>query len=433
MKLNDIWQQLVDFRQSKTILSISYLMSANLYNGLIGFLGSIIVLRHFSEDNIAILYSLISIMMIANQFGDLGITSTFIKLASGTYIQDPEKSKSYFKSTLMIKLALSGLIIIPGIIISGFISSWTFDTSDYRYYVMLMLLMSGIQVLSTYFLSALQVKGSFGLLSWAKVIPPSLKFIALLVLWYLGKGELNYLLAAFLLVPVITFLMVMPTLDFEILKSKSFFKSDSKEIFKYSKWICISVLTVSALGQTDILMVKAMAGNSELVRLLGGMKLASVLPIITTSVVTVLLPKVTSMNDLKELNYFFRKGMMIAPILCLFLAIGFPLSNYLIPLLIGEKYVASIGIFQVYLLGFNIGLFITPISIIGYKLNKEHLFALMNAVQLLVNILINYFFIPRYGAMAAAISTLSTTFIALFYIMFILYKEGVITYKDPVS
>ena len=71
-------------------------------------------------------------------------------------------------------------------------------------------------------------------------------------------------------------------------------------------------------------------------------------------------------------------------------------------------------------------MFITPISTIIYKLNKEPFFIVLNLLQLTSNIILNYYLIPLYGATGASVATFSAKLIGLVLILIFLIRCGIL-------
>jgi O-antigen/teichoic acid export membrane protein len=267
-------------------------------------------------------------------------------------------------------------------------------------------------------------------LSLVKVLPSLIKMLMIALIVWLGRANLTWNFWAFALVPIATFIIAFAYTDkkplFEIKSTPGQFS----DLFHVSKWIALSALANSFLGQADVLMTRSMAGVEELARLAGGQKLSGMMPILSTSITTVMLPKVASMAGKKELNFFFRKVFLFTLPIGLALFCFLPLSKYVIPFILGEKYIASIEVFNIYMIGHVIGLMVSPHSIVLYKLNKENYLALMNLVQLVLTIACNLILIPEYGAVGAAISFILTKVIAVIMIYYQLWKEGILSYYE---
>lgn len=111
------------------------------------------------------------------------------------------------------------------------------------------------------------------------------------------------------------------------------------------------------------------------------------------------------------------------------LGIFIPASPYLIDFFLGAKYSLSSNVFQIYLASFLLSLYITPVSTILYKLNKEHLFLIMNIFQLVINIGLNLYFIKSYGATGAAMATFGAKLFGFAFVFISIVGLGILN-KD---
>jgi O-antigen/teichoic acid export membrane protein len=276
----------------------------------------------------------------------------------------------------------------------------------------------------------LQIQEKFHLLSVIKAAPPLIKFLVILGTLYLSHFTFNRVYFAYLLVPILTFLLGVFFIPLKSFSWKSSTMEEKKKILHTSKWIYLSSLATAGYGQVDVLMVRSMLSPDSLAQLVGGQKLSALIPILTATLITVLLPKVSSKTTKKELNYFFRKTLLFVPIVILVFLIGVFSADYIIPLLLGSKYQPSISVFKYYLIGYSLSLYITPTSLILYALNKEHLFIMMNIAQFFINIVGNYFLIQLMSADGAALTSSLIRVIGLLFVLGVLFREGIIFYKD---
>ncbi len=408
--------------------SVSLLMSANIFNAGIGLILSVLTLRYISPDILGVIYPLISISMIINQFGDWGTSNSFIKLASTHYSVNRDKAWSFFHAALKIKLYLCLAVLLICVPLSSQISRWTFAHTKHSDLVTLIIFVTSLQILSSFTTSTLQIEGRFKTLSWVKILPNLLKLTFLALIIFLGHITLINVLIGFLIVPVMSFLISIPFTDLKKIFNHDAKKEDFHELIKVSRWIALSAIANAFLNQMDILMMTSMGGNEELVRLLGGQRLAGIFPILSMSLVTVLLPKVSSMVSKAELNFYYRKTFLITTVFCLFLLCFLPLSKWIIPFILGSKYTSSIDVFNLLMIANLLGIMITPLSLVLYKLNKEPIFVLMNVAQLIITIIGNWILIPIYGAYASAIMVILCKIIAFLFVYYQLWKEGILFY-----
>jgi O-antigen/teichoic acid export membrane protein len=427
VKKEDILSHIRAYSSSKTIRSISTIFSTNVVNAALGFFVSVLVLRNLDSDHIGTLYPLVSLLLILNQVGDLGLSSVFIKLGSKFYIPEPAKSLRFFAAFFKLKLIFVTLILGVGLMMAPIIGEWIFHHREHSNWIRIVVLMSVFQIFTSYFQCSLQIQSKFKALALSKLIPQLIKFLIILYFALTNDLQLKYAFIAFMAIPVGAFIISFFTAAKKEHFSLKNYPEENKDILGVGKWVFLSVLSNVLMGQSDVLMTRSLVGAAELSKYLGGQRLSSVLPMVTLSLMTVLLPKVSAMKSTQELNYFFRKSIKLLLVMALAMLCLIPLAPYFIPTLLGEKYVSSISIFNAFLVTHAIGLLITPLSLMFYQLDKEHVMAKVNVAQALINITGNYFLIPIYGAIATAGTTLLSKLLAGVVVYYILYKTGVLT------
>ncbi len=426
---------------SSTGRSISIVTGGNLLNMGLGLLISIYSLRFLNSEQIGIVYPLISFLLLLNQFSDVGLSMTFLKLGSRVFVPFKELSLEneedslryeenidYFSNYFWLKLAVGSAISIICFFTSGLLSNVVFNDYDHAFYIELISVISVFQFLAGYFQSCLQVEKKYTTFMLSRFIPQLIKTIGMITIVYLGQVDLTLVLIFFLQVPVVTFLVSAFYTQKKYLELKPRFNR-SKEFFTTSRWVCLSMIANTAMASSDIIMTRSLVGAQELSIYLGGQKLASILPILSSSLLAVLLPKVTSMKNNDEVKFFLRKAFRFLPLFSLAILLCIPFTDFVVNLLLGEKYNNSVSVLNAFLVVNAFAFLITPVGTILYRLDKEKTMAWVNCAQLAINIILNWVLIPRFGAIGAAGTTLATKVLAGISIYYVLYKNGYIFSK----
>jgi O-antigen/teichoic acid export membrane protein len=197
---------------------------------------------------------------------------------------------------------------------------------------------------------------------------------------------------------------MLPALDWRSFLPRKHSMAEFGRLFDFSKWVFFSTVAVACIAHLDIFMLRSMAPEEEVARFLGGQRLASVLPLLIGSMVTILLPKVSSMRSREEVRFFTRKALMVSPLLFLLILSFSFAAPWVIPLALGAKYQTSVGIFQAYCWVYAIDAVVTLSSLFVYNLSLVHWFAVLNVMQLTLNYALNLKLIPAYGGMGVCLS-----------------------------
>ncbi len=411
-------------------MSLSWILGGEIFSKAIGFIGTIFVLRHLSTEGVALLYPLLGIFHIVNQFGDFGVTTGFIKIGSRIHSTDTKRIPHILRAAFDLKILSATIALLVGLLLAPWISNITFQTTEYAALVRILFVASFFSIMAGYTNSLLQIQEKFKKLSIIKILPPIFKFILIITLFYAFSFKFSHVYFAYLLVPVMTFGLGMVFIPYKQIFIKESTTVEKKKILNVSKWVYISSLAAVGTGQVDILMVRSMLGPVDLANLVGAQKISSFIPLVTATLYTVLLPKISSKVTKKELNYFFRKTLLFIPVIAALYIIAITTADFLIPFVLGDKYLASIPIFKYYAIGLSVSLYIGPTSLILYSLNKEHLFIVVSIFQFLVNIVGNYLLIPIFSASGAAMTSSFIHIIGLIFVLTVLYRENIIFLKQ---
>ena len=427
MALLDHLYYLKDLARSKTTRAFSLVIVANFLVTVIGFVSSILVFRTQDTAVIAILYPLVGLFLFLDQFSDFGLTVSYIRYASADLNLGQENFRRTTNATLQAHTALATIVVCAVIFCSSFISKRLFQTEIYSTWVSLAALCTWFYALSNFLQSILQAQGNFRRLAWARIIPNLVKALALVVLALSGKKDLSYLFFAFLVSPSLSIFVMLPALDLKIFRFETHSRAEFLRLFDFSKWIFFSAVAVSCISQLDLFMLRSLAPDQEVVRYLGGQRLASILPLLISSLVTILLPKISSYRHKSELRFYLKKVFLFSPIIfVLILSFSF-LAPWVIPLALGAKYQSSVGIFQAYCWVYALDTVVTLASLVFYNLNLVSWFSGLNIVQLALNYGLNLLLIPRFGAMGACFSAGLIRLAGIPMLLYLASRESILT------
>jgi O-antigen/teichoic acid export membrane protein len=183
----------------------------------------------------------------------------------------------------------------------------------------------------------------------------------------------------------------------------------------------ISGLMLTLYLQMDRLMLEAMAGKSEVGVYAVALTIAQAFNFFPLILCGSLAPKMATIQDQKSREKFFEKLLAITGWSALVISIFiYALSEIIINVIYGNKFdnavdvlkIAAISIVPIYLSVVN--------DYFVLNIKKSHLTLIRTATGLILNIALNVFFIPKFGAIGAAISGLvahTVSNIVLYWIM----------------
>jgi O-antigen/teichoic acid export membrane protein len=194
-----------------------------------------------------------------------------------------------------------------------------------------------------------------------------------------------------------------------------------KKMFSFSIWVFLSSLAVVFMMRIDQFLLLKWSTPEQVGFYSVALQLAMVLPLVTESINTVLLPKASQLHTKESLSHYFRYMIKVVPIFVVFILLSFP-SRFIIEFLYGHEFVEAGVLLQWLIIGFSLSLLINPISLLFYSMNKPHYLSILNLIQLIIAIVLNVILIPQLGPMGAVTSTISVRVFGLFYMLIVIRK-----------
>lgn len=426
-KSKSFWQNIVVLLKSKTSQSMVWMAGADLIKSACGFFAFIILARGFAKDQIGILYTLLGILMTAGQISDLGINISLVNLSAQA--SSLQKKNNFYIASLQLKLLLAVLIVIVGLLASPYISERLFHNRDYILYIHLMFWGSAAVVLGGHFQALLQIEGKFKEFAIIKTAANIAKLIIIACVLFLEKMDLFVAVIAYISVPVISCVANYFWSEKDYIKDIFKKSTEYKNLISFSVWIVLSQLANTLLSQVDIFMLSSMTSAEEVARYAAGQRLPVIYPVLITAMVSVLMPKVSSMQSKEQVDFYIRKSLMVTPFLCFGALLVTMFSEKPIVWLLREEYRNAVVIFQIISIHYCLSFIFAPLSLVFYQMGKVKLLAMINLVQLLVSTVGNYFLIPIYQSEGAAIMNLVVRLPVFLFTYFYLKKAGYLQFK----
>lgn len=183
------------------------------------------------------------------------------------------------------------------------------------------------------------------------------------------------------------------------------------ELIDFSKWTMLSTVFYIIYSKVDILLLAAYAGPEETGVYSVAVMLTFAIDMLTISMVSVLLPKVSRFNTAAQRKKYLGRAVLFSFALAIILLPVFFASEYLITLLGGVQFAMAGGLFKVLYLGPFFTIITAFSALVLYNLNYPSLTVLVSGIVLLINITGHLILIPRLGAKGAALVTLSSRII----------------------
>ena len=369
-----------------------------MFKNIIKILSSHIIVKSLSLANIAIVLIFLSI----KDFGEYSYLLLLLHL--GAIIVDPFISsylvdyKVFNFDRFNFGVLFFTILLMP--LFFCIIYSLNFNLNIYLYMSFMM-----TYVMSAYLKSYLNVKEryyNYGIVDVARQLSV---FLTTIIFFYLIKGEnylklleLNYFISFFAMLFLSILFIKNREVEFKITLSKL------KHLLKNSKFLIFYTALVPFISFIDSYFVETYLSEESLGMYSFSLKIYNVSLMLVIPIFTVL--NIKQIEIAKDNNYklFVKKNLkkvFLFSFILFFLALFF---NYIITHYIYIEYKASFINTNILMLGAFITYVTLPFSfLIAYRRYK-YLF-LLGTFAIFFNVIVNYFFIEKYGMNIAAFST----------------------------
>ena len=139
----------------------------------------------------------------------------------------------------------------------------------------------------------------------------------------------------------------------------------------------------------------------------GARRLASLLPLLTAGFATIMLPRASALETPAQCLGYIRKALIVTAPLAVLISGALALSaSFIVPLLWGTKYDASIPLLRWMCLAHALSFVATPVSFVLFPLKRPGILVILNGLALALSIGIGITLVKSHGAMGAVWSML---------------------------
>ncbi len=175
------------------------------------------------------------------------------------------------------------------------------------------------------------------------------------------------------------------------------------ELSRFGLFAALTVILAGFGDKLEIFLVQHLLGADETAVYDGARRLAMVLPLLTTAIATVLLPRAAALDSLEACKRYVGKAFKVSLPLALVSAGGLALlASVLVPLFWSAKYDASVPALRWLCFGYAFNVLLNPVALVLYPLRREGTLLVLNALSIVLSVVAGYLLIPKYGAIGAA-------------------------------
>ncbi len=359
-------------------------------------------------------YGLVSISQVLISFLGvffcLGVDTALIKLGSMTkHYSNGMSHSTFLRKSINIVLISSVLCTITVFFFKNSLTVHVFKKEELSNYLIWLSVLSFLFLFHKAFTSFLTVEGRFNRYGNFYFLYPNIGVLLFVLLCYYFKWPPYFIIIGYILsYGIFGVIQLVSLIKIPLKKGISI---GYNEILKLSTPMMISSSFLFISSWTDVLMLGAMVSEEDVGIYNVAFKVGSLVLVIIAAVNTVLAPKISAFfegNNLDGIRKEVHKSTKIISLMSLPFVILIIIFRIPILSLFGEEFIAG----EMVLIIISLGMLFNAMSgSVGQILNMtsyQKQFRNFTIISAVINVVLNYFLINKYGIEGAAIASLTS-------------------------
>ncbi|MBU0597477.1 oligosaccharide flippase family protein [Patescibacteria group bacterium] len=389
---------------SKVVKDTGKVFSSSILATGITFIGSLVTLKVLEVNAIGSLVAYNNIGAIVAGIALSGINISFVRYLSLYLKKDTNVAGLLIKKIFILEFLLGVVSLIILFIFAPTIANSIFHKPELALFIKLAGINILFSIVFSFFKTLFQSQQKFTLfsvLTFSQATLTTLVIILFTVLKMLTAVNVIYIGIASNLIFIFIGL-------FYFLKYRVIVKTGSilprgllKEMFHYSKWLIVMAIASLLFQKTDIFMLTSMVSLDQVAYYSFANTIYATFLIILTAINTVLLPKISSFQKPQEFIGATKKIQKFSFLITIIILPTFFFIKPLTILIFQQKFTESMPVLYVLLISLVVSIILNPIVNMLLVLKKVKFMSMVTAAILVLNIIGNIIFIPKYGIMGA--------------------------------
>lgn len=405
----------------------------------VSFVTSVIVADRLGLNQLGVYVLILSIASFISTLADVGVGQTAIRYASVALAKsETSKCSEVLAWSINVRITFAVASMVSGVFFANWLGSHLWEQGIFKDFLLQAFVLGSVITLQQCANAYFHTHQNFRFLSLTVFINSALILSGILAMAYLDFFSLKILIFVSIFSSLATFaLVVIKTPWREIYKyndQSRLFHSLSLKLQVLEKasgpadaryavrpqtfvtYLLASSLLVTIFTRLDVWMIGAMLTEADV----GVYKLASYfaipLALAVGSLNTILWPRASRLASEVSIRNFVKKTVQVSMLLMLPAFIYMFLLLWL-PTLVFPRYANIIsGLAIALCFRYVIAMLITPAAVVGYTIGMSRIYVLVNFLQLIIIIAINFYFIDRLGMYAPALSLIASELISVLII-----------------
>lgn len=416
----NIFQTLTNLLLSKTARNTYIVFFGNGLSAFFAFIFTVIYTNKLSWNDIGYFSALLALFLLVSDLSDIGIGSSL-----SAFLPPLEKTKDklakFLKTALLLQFFIAITITATLYLFSYKLSDLLFHTREHNFLIKITIIGIFFMILANFFQYSLSARQKFYQVGFLSAFGGIIRLMLMIMIVILSAVNLSNTVYVQTLSTIILMIVALFLLKLGFLKKK-FDWTDLKKLLKFTYLLGIARGLTAIASRIDVLMLISLRNPTEAGIYATASRVIAIYPLLAGSFSTVIAPKLSASSDRKILAEFLFKITLatlglIGTILFMII-IARPFMVILFP----EKGTAAVSVFQLLLISMIFFVASIPaVSLAIYYLRKPQILTINSVLQLIIVIIGNLIFIPRYGRFGATYSLILAYGITLLLTSYLSY------------
>lgn len=394
--------------KNRSLQQALFVYCGSLVNGASLFGLNVILARSLGKESYGVFSLSVLVLMTVAEMSDFGLSAGLLRFAP-YYIATKQDDKLQQLLKIIWRWRISLTFVLTGgcIVLAYPIARYVFGQPEITFYIMYTAIGIGGVILLGLLATFLQAKQRFFYNASLQSLKGFLRLAIVAILYWIGVKSLFAYLSVYILVPWVLFLTnyhLFPKNFRKHVVEEDVKKKLHSSLARFSFWLTVSSLTSILASRVDQAMISHFLGLADVAIFTVAWQLTQLFPIISSSIASVVMPKISSVQTKAELRIMLKKALVWVTAATALVAIAVYPSQYLILLFFGGAYAAAMPVYTIIACGLVLNIFAIPFSMVINVFNQTQLVAYSGIVQVIINVICNFIFIPKYGVVGAALT-----------------------------
>jgi len=392
----------LEFLKTKTIKDSAVVSGGMVFSTLLSAATIFLLARWLGPGDFGLYAASLAIAVIVTDSLELAISGSVVNFGA----KNNASSQKLIKYGLILKLALGlGLGILAAVLAKP-VSGWINPALNQPLYLVALII--PLNFLMRFPRSVLQSQRRFWADSSLEVITSLGRFLSVAGFYFSGSLTVITGLWAYLSGAVAALMIGSALISWKFLKER-IDQETRRHFFQFQKWLTIGFILAAIHGRMDTAILLKLAGPAATGIYQAAFRFFMPVMQLAAALSLVFAPRFASFVTRQEARIYLKKAAKLTLLLGLGVLLMLPLAPWLVSLIFGSAYSGAVLPARILSLGFALFIVMAPFTAyLIYSVNRTRVFALINFLQLLLLLILDYWLIPNFGAVGAAIASAVT-------------------------